>query len=65
MSSKFGEVYPVTNGKLSTDQPTYKIDVVPRYNSNSYMYYYHMNNYHYNMYRLNTSFNTWRYNNSL
>jgi hypothetical protein len=61
MDSKFGETYAVTNGELSTDQPAYKIDVVPR-SSNPYLFYYYLDNYNYNMYQLNTIGATWRYN---
>jgi hypothetical protein len=63
MDSKFGEVYAVTDTRLSPDQPVYKVDVAPQYNYNPDMYYYYLDNYHYNMYQLNTSFNTWRYSN--
>ena len=65
MDSKFGEVYAVTDTELSQDQPVYKVDVAPQYNSNPYLYYYYISNYNYNMYQLNMIGATWRYNNPI
>jgi len=63
MDSKFGEVYAVTDTRLSPDQPSYRIEEIRQFSYNPYLYYYYIGNYNYNMYQLNMIGATWRYNN--